>query len=454
MTRPYGVHVLLKVTKTAKVTSLALTRSKFNRITRALACFKDSVNFLIGKSIDNPLFKKMSKKGNVYYNYSSYPKIRKYFYHEWKSYYPDFHTHYCHSSARITKDVLKSWNSWCFKKKRRLNNPFYKKNSMKLEKCLCYLDGNNVVLVIEPRNKLYIPFKPTPHFNEVKTRYYGEITLKLNDDGTASIFIPFYQDIEEKPAKSIVSIDVNERSVDIAIITPSGVTFKTIDASDVSTTHYTYSLKRKSIAANIDNNERYKKQQRKELLDKYGKKERDKNKHSIHDLANQVVEMVEQEDATVVMEKLTDIRQSNSRQKNLKPWQRKKSKKLRRRLNRWNFRQFQDYVEYKTNSTGHLVERVNPRNTSQKCLKCGKKTKCNRQVFKCKHCGFTMNRHLLATINIAEEYFKNQHVASTVPAEGHHMKAMRGAFRKCKETITGDASQHNEFIEIYPNLST
>ncbi|MHA1428129.1 MAG: IS200/IS605 family accessory protein TnpB-related protein, partial [Candidatus Helarchaeota archaeon] len=79
-------------------------------------------------------------------------------------------------------------------------------------------------------------------------------------------------------------------------------------------------------------------------------------------------ELVEANEAVVVLEDLTNIRQSLARQKNLKPRHQKKSKRLRRRLNRWNFRQFQTFLEYKVKAAGYPVKYINPRFTSQICL--------------------------------------------------------------------------------------
>ena len=355
----------MKTLKTVRVISLKLTKRKYEKITQAVACFKNSVNYLIGKCVDNPLFQKTSKKGNRYYDYSSYPKIRKSFYFEWKTKFPGFHTHYCHSAARITKDILKSWNSWCFKKKRRLPNPKYKKYSMKLEECLCYLDGNYVVLVIEPRSKLYIPFQPTRHFHALKTQKHGEITLKLNRDCTMDIFIPFIQEVQPREVKSLLFLDTNERSVDFLLVNETSARIKSLDTSQLSTTHFTYSLKRRTIAQNIAQDAKYQPQKRKALLDKYGKRERHKTANIMHTVTNKIAELVEANDALVVFEDLTNIRQSLARQKNRPARYRQKSKRIRRRLNRWNFRQFQIYLEYKVKATGHPVKYVNPRYTSQ-----------------------------------------------------------------------------------------
>jgi len=158
---------------------------------------------------------------------------------------------------------------------------------------------------------------------------------------------------------------------------------------------------------------------------------------------------------------LKDIRQSAARLKNLKPWQKpyKKSKKLRRRLNRWNFGQFQRFLVYKMQAMGNAVAFINPRNTSCRCLNCGKITRCKSELFRCKWCGFTVNRHLLALINIFGVYLQDlqqspQDVASPVPAEGVQMKMTDGEFRELKETVIRGLSQVPQSTEMVLLLST
>jgi IS605 OrfB family transposase len=273
----------------------------------------------------------------------------------------------------------------------------------------------------------------------------------MNDDKTITAFVPFEQDVEDKMVKNIVGIDINERSVDVAVVKHDCIDFTSIDTGKISTTHYTYSLKRKTIATNFDENERHRASKRKELLGKHGKIERDVTKNELHDLANQVRDIVIENKAVLVMEDLTNIRQSSSRERNLASWQETKPKQLRRRLNRWNFKQFQSYVDYKVKSAGYPIELVDPRNTSKTCIKCGKKTKCFSEIFTCKHCGFTMNRHLHATMNIVSKYLDNQDVASADPAEGFQMNVTSGEFRELVEAVAGGINQANE---SYPLLST
>jgi putative transposase len=325
---------------------------------------------------------------------------------------------------------------------------------MKLEECLCYLDGNYLVLVIEPNNKLYIPFQLTSHFKKRKTQKHGEITLKVNPDRTVDIFIPFIQEVQPREVKSLLFLDTNERSVDFLFVNETSAQIQSLDTSQLSTTHFTYSLKRRNITHKIAQDSKYQPQKRKELLDKYGKRERHKTANIMHAVTNEIAELVEQNDALVILEDLTNIRQALARQKNLKPHQQKKSKRIRRRLNRWNFRQFQTYLQYKVKATGHPVQHVNPRYTSQICLQCGRRTKCWGHTFTCKHCGFRINRHILATLNIGEVFLKSQNVARSDPAERSQMTMMERAVRNCKETIIREASQCDEIIGMYPLSST
>ena len=54
-----------------------------SEIDKVLGKFNESVNFLIQQSVRNPIFEKVSKKGNKYFVYP-YPRIRKSFYCSWK----------------------------------------------------------------------------------------------------------------------------------------------------------------------------------------------------------------------------------------------------------------------------------------------------------------------------------------------------------------------------------
>ena len=451
--------------KTIHVRSVPLTQVKYLKIRDVIQLFQKSTNFLIQKAVGNPIFERISKKGKKYWKYS-YPLLRKSFYCEWKHQFQPLHTHYCHSSARIASEILTSWNTWRYKTRHIVDCPQYTKNTMRLERVLCQFDGKNLILVSEPRTKLYIPLQLHSFarriIHEFGTAHYGEIAISLTNNSTRlHIFIPFTKQIDISALGSYMPIDINERSIAYARIIPRrSIALHSMDTSEIATCHYRYSLKRSRIASQIAQSHPCQRLQRRRLLAKYGRKERHKTTDYLHKLTHQLVEELREENPILILEKLRNIRQSTARLKNLKPWQRpyKKSKKLRRRLNRWNFGQFQQFLVYKMQAMGNAVAFINPRNTSCRCLSCGKITRCKSELFICKACGFSLNRHLLALINIFGVFLQDlqqipQDVASPVPAEGVQMKMTDGEFCELKETVIRGLSQvakNTEMVLLLP----
>jgi IS605 OrfB family transposase len=130
-------------------------------------------------------------------------------------------------------------------------------------------------------------------------------------------------------------------------------------------------------------------------LQKISKKENRFRADVNHVIAKRIVESLDSGDV-IALEKLTGIRQ-NVRLR----------KKQRKDLHKWNFFQFEQFLTYKANTRGISVGYVDARYTSQKCSVCGHISRSNRQsqsVFKCKHCGFSLNADLNASRNIRQNY--------------------------------------------------
>ncbi|HBJ76111.1 MAG TPA: transposase [Syntrophaceae bacterium] len=132
-------------------------------------------------------------------------------------------------------------------------------------------------------------------------------------------------------------------------------------------------------------------------LQKISKKENRFRTDANHVIAKRIVESLDSGDI-IVLEKLTGIRQ-NVRLR----------KKQRKDLHKWNFFQFEQFLAYKANARGIGIEHVDARYTSQKCSapSCGYISRSNRQsqsIFKCKHCGFSLNADLNASRNIKQNY--------------------------------------------------
>ena len=130
-------------------------------------------------------------------------------------------------------------------------------------------------------------------------------------------------------------------------------------------------------------------------LRKISKKENRFRTDTNHVVTKQIVNFLD-ERTVIALEDLSGIRQTA-----------RLRKKQRKDLHKWNFFQFEQFLTYKAEARGMKVEHVDARYTSQKCSACGYVSRSNRQsqiVFKCKHCGFSLNADLNASRNIRQNY--------------------------------------------------
>lgn len=79
----------------------------------------------------------------------------------------------------------------------------------------------------------------------------------------------------------------------------------------------------------------------------------------------------------------------------------KAGKRVRARLHRWAWRQLQDFVAYKAQGAGIIVNYVNPAYTSQTCSICHELGKRVKHRFVCTHCGYVAHSDINGARNIA-----------------------------------------------------
>ena len=91
----------------------------------------------------------------------------------------------------------------------------------------------------------------------------------------------------------------------------------------------------------------------------------------------------------------------------------KAAKKRRYEMVSWTFYQFEQFLAYKANLNSSTVVKVSPRFTSQRCPKCGRIRKENRNhelhLYICDKCGYKSNDDRLAAMNIqflGDQYYQ------------------------------------------------
>jgi putative transposase len=108
-----------------------------------------------------------------------------------------------------------------------------------------------------------------------------------------------------------------------------------------------------------------------------------------HKISRQIVNFAKQNNVSKIkLEKLANIRNTA-----------RTSRKNEKNLHTWSFYRLAQYIEYKAQLEGILVEYVNPKYTSQKCPMCGTLNKAKDRKYQCK-CGFKTHRDILGARNI------------------------------------------------------
>ncbi|MFB6110317.1 MAG: RNA-guided endonuclease InsQ/TnpB family protein, partial [Halodesulfurarchaeum sp.] len=76
-----------------------------------------------------------------------------------------------------------------------------------------------------------------------------------------------------------------------------------------------------------------------------------------------------------------------------------------KKFHAWAFRRLYEYVEYKAEEHGIVVEQVDPAYTSQRCSKCGCTLEENRDgdSFECLKCGYAVHADYNAAKNIGHK---------------------------------------------------
>ncbi len=339
--------------------------------------FKEMIVFCIGKALKLGI--------------TSYAKLRKAVYDEWKRrWYPKYHTHYCHSACKIATAILKN-----FRKRKRKGltdkeKPEIKRDFVKLEEMLFKFEGDKVKIVTSPRNWITVNLVVGEYQREFVEAWgkreldVGELIIKRD-----YIIIPFKKKIKFKDTKAVMTIDINEKNVTYSIFDEKGDVIKTVrlDIYKVKRIHDEHSKKREKIQKKLAK----KPHKMRKILKKYSGREKRRVEDYLHKISSIIVSDAVKYNAKIVMENLKHIRNSANR----------KSKSIRRRLNRWNFRKLQLFIEYKAKWNGLSVGYVNPHKTSSLCPRCGCRLNPNGQrLLKCNRCGITFDRDVVATLNL------------------------------------------------------
>ncbi len=250
-----------------------------------------------------------------------------------------------------------------FQKKKFLKICFHKGRSVHFDK-RTYSIKDEIISLYTLEKRIKVPMRLGPfqktYFSQGIPKE-GELVCKKG-----KWYFNLVLDLPDPPLQEntkLLGVDLGENNV---FATSSG---KIFSGGKIRYERDQFLAKRRALQSNGS-------QSAKQLLKKISGREGRRMRHINHELSKQIVqEAIEQKAGVIVLEDLTNIRKRI-----------KAGKRMRTRLHRWGFRQFQMFIQYKAEANGLSVMYVNPAYSSQTCSVCGCLGVRERHLFKCS-CG-------------------------------------------------------------------
>jgi IS605 OrfB family transposase len=234
------------------------------------------------------------------------------------------------------------------------------------------------------------------YFEQYLTWKYTSADLFVKN-GKVFLHVVFEKEIADVPSNdNFVGID---RGINKIAVTSQNMFY---DGKKIKTISRRYEKIRSMLQSKKHSGKRH--------LKKIKSKEQRFRRDVNHTVTKQIVNSIDS-GSTIVLEKLTGIRNAKAR------------KKQRKELNKWNFFQFEQFLTYKAMAKGIKVEYTPARYTSQKCSRCGTILKSNRKfqsLYSCKHCSFSLNADLNASRNIRQNYLDSITYPSSGSVNNHY----------------------------------
>jgi putative transposase len=288
------------------------------------------------------------------------------------------HTHYILSACEVAYSVCRNKN--------RKATPYVKKAFLKLDNQSYQLNHLLLRIPTRPRCFIFLTLQGSEHhmtYVDDPNLKCGSVTITPD-----SVVIAFSKETEPIEPTGFVGVDVNERNVTTSATDRWKKRFE--ELGEVVEIKETY----KEIRANISQSTRGDRRVARELLTKYGRREKRRTESRLHKVTSQLIDYAREHVLGIKMEKLKGIRKLYRRGNG-------QSKSFRGRMNSWVFRETQRQIDYKAKWDGVPIWYVNPRGTSSYCPDCGSRVTplVDRKLY-CPKCDKTWDRDDLASKNI------------------------------------------------------
>ena len=242
------------------------------------------------------------------------------------------------------------------------------------------------------------------HRSVLKTRKIKQLRVNLHH----AVLVLEHEVPDPYPARTLLALDTNERSLDGVLIGPKGPTPVVVPYPEVAIVQHRHFVRRRYLGRKKAHDRRVGRM----LGGREGRRERARVLQRLHLISKMLVAQAKARRALLVLEELSLPHGSRNR----------RGRAFRRRLSSWPQRKLHQQIEYKAQEQGVPVLKVDPRYTSKTCPRCGERDTQRRKrmgrVFVCGACGWRCDRQLNAGLNICRTALGDFRTGRMNPALG------------------------------------
>jgi putative transposase len=351
----------------------ALPEGSCDKLLEFLKLYRDAVQLVIDRIWS--LSERLSKR-----------KLHSLFYSNLVS--MGFRAHHAKEVYMYAESLVKSAKSNGGRK------PVLRKLSARVDRYDYRLDLDSMTLTLKLHSSYEARLKlVSPKERVEKFRGWGNYELIVKYDGSGFwVSIYFKRVAKAVKPRTVMSIDLNFDNITLAVLTLDGGLVKLKRFRTPLRKVLTHRIWVERIQKRYPRSWRFIKGVRK-AIDRHGERIRSISWDYAHKVGDLVAELASKRSSIIALEDLDKLRENN-----------KKGKRFNKRLGLWIYRRIQFCIEYEARERNLEVVKINPRSTSSKCPRCGKKlAEYRHRVLRCMKCGFVGDRDVISTINLCKK---------------------------------------------------
>jgi putative transposase len=301
--------------------------------------------------------------------------------------------------------------------------PVLKRLSARVDKYDYRLDLDNMTITLKLHSDFEVRLRLITSRDRVE-KFRGwsnyEIVVKY-EDGEFWVSVYFRRAIKPLKPRTIMAIDLNFDNVMLAIFTLNG---RLVKLKRFKTPHreiLTHKIWIERIQRRYPRSWRFIKGV-KRAIERHGERVRNISWGYSHKIGDLIAELALKYQSLIILEDLDELRENN-----------KKDKRFNKKLGLWFYRRIQFCIEYEARERGIEVVKINPKGTSSKCPRCGRKLfEDGHRMLRCMKCDFVGDRDVIATINLYKKYVSKYSrcgvpgVAPNAPKPDENPSGMQG----------------------------